>query len=265
MLVHAQLNRLCVWQAEKQFIEDRSKLKDAIKEHSIEVGASSSYDDFVGTLDAASVDVDSIILPNRWVTLTCGGVTISKACQHQSTGQHMQSSAHQCVDRRSARVCLKMQPWLPGLYESPAETHARAFLVVDACYAVPNDWIGPHFKLCACGCCRKLIFEELLGRAKEREAKQEARLKQARDDFSSLLRHTRDIQADTAWAEAEPLLQKDARFKEVRHCQSLALQPFGFGVLLFSPRCRNSRRTRHISTGFRPVCKTWGLHDLHQN
>lgn len=63
---------------------------------------------------------------------------------------------------------------------------------------------------------RKLVFEELQGRLKEKLAKEEKKRKQAREDFASLVRHTRGIEPDTAWEDAESLLQKAPAFTQVR-------------------------------------------------
>ena len=60
------------------------------------------------------------------------------------------------------------------------------------------------------------MFEELRGRALERAAKEEKRRKQAREDFSALLRHTRGVEADTPWDEAEALLLNEPEYKQVR-------------------------------------------------
>ena len=59
------------------------------------------------------------------------------------------------------------------------------------------------------------MFEELHGRAKEKAAKEEKRRKQALEDFSSLVRHTRGIDADTTWEEAEGHLQKEQEYRAV--------------------------------------------------
>jgi hypothetical protein len=64
--------------------------------------------------------------------------------------------------------------------------------------------------------CRKLVFDELLARAKDKVAKEEKRRKRAREDFTDLLRDVRDIHADTTWEEAQPLLERMAEYKAVR-------------------------------------------------
>lgn len=63
--------------------------------------------------------------------------------------------------------------------------------------------------------CRKLVFEELLGKAKERVAKEEKRRKRAREDFSTLLRNSRHIRSSTTWEEGQTMLEKEPEFKAV--------------------------------------------------
>ena len=60
------------------------------------------------------------------------------------------------------------------------------------------------------------MFEELQGRAREKAEKEAKKRKLAREDFSSLLRHTHSIEADTTWEEATAVLHKEPEFKQVR-------------------------------------------------
>ena len=62
---------------------------------------------------------------------------------------------------------------------------------------------------------RRLVWEELVGRAKERAAKEEKRRKRARDDFMALLEDTRGVKAGTTWDEAQPLLERMPEYKAV--------------------------------------------------
>lgn len=47
--------------------------------------------------------------------------------------------------------------------------------------------------------CRLLYFQELQGRAKQREQDEAERKRRAQDKFASLLRHLRKLDADTTW------------------------------------------------------------------
>ena len=64
--------------------------------------------------------------------------------------------------------------------------------------------------------CRKLYFEELVGRLKEKEATEEKKRKRAREDFQELLRDMRSLKHDTTWAEAKAVLEKEPEYKAVR-------------------------------------------------
>ena len=54
-----------------------------------------------------------------------------------------------------------------------------------------------------------------MARLKERAAKEEKRRRRAREDFTALLKDTRDIRPDTAWDAAQPLLEKHPEYKAV--------------------------------------------------
>ncbi len=60
------------------------------------------------------------------------------------------------------------------------------------------------------------MFEELLGRAKERAAKEEKRAKRARDDFAAMLRGAKDLDPDAAWEDAKGTLAREPEYKAVR-------------------------------------------------
>ena len=66
------------------------------------------------------------------------------------------------------------------------------------------------------GARRQLVFEELLGRAKERAAKEEKRAKRARDDFAAMLRGAKDLDPDAPWEDAKAALAREPEYKAVR-------------------------------------------------
>lgn len=63
--------------------------------------------------------------------------------------------------------------------------------------------------------CRKLVYDELYAKVKEKAAKEEKRRKRAREDFMGLLKDMRDINMDTSWEVAKPLLEAEAEYKAV--------------------------------------------------
>ena len=63
---------------------------------------------------------------------------------------------------------------------------------------------------------RRLYFEELLGRAGEKAAKEEKRRERAAEDFTMLLRATKSIVVDTTWDEASVLIASDRDYQAVR-------------------------------------------------
>ena len=71
---------------------------------------------------------------------------------------------------------------------------------------------------------RQIFFDEELGKAKEKLAKEEKRKRRAREEFQHLLRDTRRIKHDTTWADAKALLDKEPEYKSVRPCMSLQLK-----------------------------------------
>ena len=64
--------------------------------------------------------------------------------------------------------------------------------------------------------CRQLFFDEEVGKLKEKVAKEERRQRKMREDFQHLLREHRKIRHDTAWADAQLLLEKEPEYKAVR-------------------------------------------------
>ncbi len=63
---------------------------------------------------------------------------------------------------------------------------------------------------------RKLVFDELLAKVKERAAKEEKRRKRARDDFIDLLRDSRAMTVDSSWDDIRPSLESAPEYKAVR-------------------------------------------------
>jgi len=75
------------------------------------------------------------------------------------------------------------------------------------------------------GARRQLVFEELLGRAKERAAKEEKRAKRARDDFVAMLRGAKDLDPDAPWEDAKAALAREPEYKAVRARRAAAAPP----------------------------------------
>lgn len=61
------------------------------------------------------------------------------------------------------------------------------------------------------------MFDEMLARVKEKVAKEEKRKRRAREDFTALLKESRDIKLDMSWEDAQPLLEKQPEYKAVSH------------------------------------------------
>ena len=55
-----------------------------------------------------------------------------------------------------------------------------------------------------------------MGKAKEKQAKEEARKAEAREDFTRLLRHTKSLKLDSSWEDIKPDLETHSAYKEVR-------------------------------------------------
>ena len=62
---------------------------------------------------------------------------------------------------------------------------------------------------------RRLYFEELVGRAADRAAKEEKRRARAAEAFRDLLRGTKGVEPDTTWDEASVLLAGDRDYQAV--------------------------------------------------
>ena len=63
---------------------------------------------------------------------------------------------------------------------------------------------------------RKLIFEELQGRAKEKAAAEAKKAKESRDMLASLMRHSRDISERTSFEDAKDALGRKSEWRAVR-------------------------------------------------
>lgn len=64
--------------------------------------------------------------------------------------------------------------------------------------------------------CRQLFYQELVGKAKEKAAKEEAKKAGARDDFTRLLRHTKSLKPESSWEDVKPDLETHSAYKDVR-------------------------------------------------
>lgn len=63
--------------------------------------------------------------------------------------------------------------------------------------------------------CRQLFYSELVGKAKDKLAKEEARKAEARDDFTRLLRHTKSLKLTSTYEDIKPDLETHSAYKEV--------------------------------------------------
>ena len=61
------------------------------------------------------------------------------------------------------------------------------------------------------------MFDELLARLKDKVAKEEKRKRRKREDFTALLKDSRDIKLDMSWEDAQLLLEKQPEYKGVSH------------------------------------------------
>lgn len=71
--------------------------------------------------------------------------------------------------------------------------------------------------LCANGCwlcCRRVFFEDLVTKAKEKQIKEEKRMKLVAEDFTDLLR-SRHVKHDSVWDDIKPQIDHKERFKAV--------------------------------------------------
>lgn len=55
----------CIEEVEELFTKDRTALKDAMKQHSIEITTDSTYEEFSDALREADADLEKITLTNR--------------------------------------------------------------------------------------------------------------------------------------------------------------------------------------------------------
>lgn len=66
--------------------------------------------------------------------------------------------------------------------------------------------------------CRQLYYQELVGKAKERAAREEAKKAEARDEFTRLLRHTKSLKLESTWEDINPDLETHSAYKDVSDC-----------------------------------------------
>lgn len=66
--------------------------------------------------------------------------------------------------------------------------------------------------------CRQLFYQELVGKAKERVAREEAKKAEARDEFTRLLRHTKSLKLESTWEDIKPDLETHSAYKDVSDC-----------------------------------------------
>lgn len=66
--------------------------------------------------------------------------------------------------------------------------------------------------------CRQLFYQELVGKAKERAAREEAKKAEARDEFTRLLRHTKSLKLESTWEDIKPDLETHSAYKDVSCC-----------------------------------------------
>eukprot|EP00191_Tetraselmis_sp_GSL018_P019477 CAMPEP_0177582924 /NCGR_PEP_ID=MMETSP0419_2-20121207/3030_1 /TAXON_ID=582737 /ORGANISM="Tetraselmis sp., Strain GSL018" /LENGTH=858 /DNA_ID=CAMNT_0019072245 /DNA_START=64 /DNA_END=2641 /DNA_ORIENTATION=- len=62
---------------------------------------------------------------------------------------------------------------------------------------------------------KKLYFEELLGKAKEKAAKEEKRRRQARDAFLSMLQKSRSVTLESTWDSVKEMFEGEPEFKSL--------------------------------------------------
>ena len=64
--------------------------------------------------------------------------------------------------------------------------------------------------------CRKLVWEELQGRAREKAAAEAKKARDARDALASLMRHSRDVTERSSFDEAREALGRKSEWRAVR-------------------------------------------------
>ena len=63
--------------------------------------------------------------------------------------------------------------------------------------------------------CRQLFYQEQVGKAKDKLAREEAEKAEAREDFTRLLRHTKSLKLDSTWEVIKPDLETHSAYKDV--------------------------------------------------
>ena len=64
-------------------------------------------------------------------------------------------------------------------------------------------------------CCRQLFYQEQVGKAKDKLAREEAKKAEAQEDFIRLLRHTKSLKLDSTWEDIKPDLETHSAYKDV--------------------------------------------------
>ena len=88
--------------------------------------------------------------------------------------------------------------------------------------------------------CRQLFYQELVGKAKERAAREEAKKAEARDEFTRLLRHTKSLKLDSTWEDIKPDLETHSAYKDVSTCQLPLTICYGDDALCTTDAVMNS-------------------------
>ena len=78
-----------------------------------------------------------------------------------------------------------------------------------------RSWFHMQVAQLQCTAYRKVFFEDLLSKAKERQAKEEKRAKLIAEDFTDLLR-SRHVKHDSTWEDVKSQIDHKERFKAVR-------------------------------------------------
>lgn len=65
--------------------------------------------------------------------------------------------------------------------------------------------IGHLYQVLICVHFRKIIYDELQYKAKEREARESKRRKRAKEEFMSMLKRSQDVSENTTWEQAKLL------------------------------------------------------------
>lgn len=94
--------------------------------------------------------------------------------------------------------------------------------------------------------CRRTYYDELLGKARQKE-KDAAKRRRARDKFNSLLRHARDVNVDTSWDTFKREYRDDKEFREVGSSEAKDL--FYKHIDKLKAKATERKRDRSADTG----------------